>query len=114
MKKILRKTNKGFTLVEIMVAIGIIITLAALSITGLVRSRITASETAAIESLKTLQAAFEYYRLVNTDYPRIFEDLCTATPPYLDASWNGFDTSPVIKDTLMKYCLLQKAVITIQ
>lgn len=89
MSKKYLKTKVGFTLVELVIVVGIIITLAALSITSVVRSRIVASESAAMEGLKTLQAAFEYYRLVNTDYPQTFNDLCGANPPYLDSSWIG-------------------------
>ncbi|MDD5292377.1 MAG: hypothetical protein PHY46_04275 [Candidatus Omnitrophica bacterium] len=99
------KPRIGFTLIELIITIGIIITLAALSITSLVRSKIIASESAAMESLKTLQTAFEYYRLVNNSHPQTFNDLCEANPPYLDSSWIGTDAdappgilnSPAIK-----------------
>jgi len=87
MKRKIIKSKKAFTLVELMIAIGIVITLAALSISGILRARITASESTAIKTLKTLQAAFESYRSMNPAYPETFDDLCSVTPPYLDSRW---------------------------
>jgi len=81
--------KQGFTLVELMIAIGIMITLAALSVNGLLRARITASEAAAIRGLRTAQTAFESYKTMNGIYPSTFQQLCQATPPYLDSSWSG-------------------------
>jgi type II secretory pathway pseudopilin PulG len=85
-------SSGGFTLVELMIAIGIVITLAALSINALFRARITACETEAIKNLKMLQAVFEHYRNVNPAYPAFFRDLCTVDPPYLDARWYNEQT----------------------
>jgi len=42
------QNKRGFTLVELMIAVGIIVLLAALSINSLMRSKITANEAAAI------------------------------------------------------------------
>jgi len=56
------KTKRGFTMIEIMIAIGIVITLAALSIHGLVRARMVANEAAALKNIKVLCAAFESYK----------------------------------------------------
>lgn len=84
MKKIVFKANKAFTLVELMIAVTIVILLVALSINGLIRSRITANETAAIRALRTLHTAFAGYRIVNMSYPRNFIELVSEEPPYID------------------------------
>ena len=61
----IKKSNKAFTLVELMIAVAIVILLVALSINGLMRSRITANEAAAIKALKTLHSAFASFRTAN-------------------------------------------------
>jgi len=88
----LRKVNKkqGFTLVEIMIVVGIITMLAALSIHNLLRAKMTANEAIAISNLRTLQTAMDSYNAVNGRYPETWDfivELCTAIPPYLDSSW---------------------------
>ncbi|MDD5617686.1 MAG: type II secretion system protein [Candidatus Omnitrophica bacterium] len=93
MKKLF-KSNKAFTLVEIMIVVGIIILLASLAIPNLLRARMTANETAAIKNLKTLQAVFESYRTMNPRYPYNFVELTGTNPPYLDSGWiNSEDES---------------------
>jgi general secretion pathway protein G len=90
----LRKLNKkqGFTLVEILIVVGIITMLAALSVHGLLRARMTANEAAAIKGLRTLQAAMDSYRLANGRYPSFagdgLQELVSANPQYLDNSWD--------------------------
>jgi general secretion pathway protein G len=87
-KRIQKK--QGFTLVEIMIVVGVVILLGALSINGLLRSRMTANEAAAIKSLRTLQAAMDSYRVMNPRFPeaeRAISTLCDENPSYLDNSW---------------------------
>ncbi|MDD5006049.1 MAG: prepilin-type N-terminal cleavage/methylation domain-containing protein [Candidatus Omnitrophica bacterium] len=87
MRKSTLKSQKAFTLVEIMIVVGIIILLAALAIPNLLRARMTANEATAIKGLKTLQTVFVAYRAVNPRYPQNFAELCDTNPPYLDESW---------------------------
>jgi len=86
MRKITFKSKKAFTLVELMIAIGIIILLFALSITSLIRSRMTANETAAIRTLKTLHSVYASFRVINPRYPWGLWELGTqaSDPPYID------------------------------
>ena len=84
MRKTTFKSKKAFTLVELMIAIGIIILLFALSINSLIRSRMSANEAAAIKTLKTLHAAFASYRIVNPTYPANLTVLASEVPPYID------------------------------
>ena len=82
----IKKSNKAFTLVELMIAVAIVILLVALSINGLMRSRITANEAAAIKALKTLHSAFASFRTANRRYPESLEELGSRVqdPPYID------------------------------
>lgn len=76
----------GFTLVEIMVIITIIATLAAIAIPSFLRARIHANETAAIASLRTISTACVGFRSIQSplSYPGNLSDLSTAVPPYID------------------------------
>jgi len=80
------QNKRGFTLVELMIAVGIVILLVALSIKGLMRSRMIANETAAIETLQTLHSVFSSYRFANPAYPTDLNDLVLDDPPYIDAA----------------------------
>jgi len=86
----LRK-NKGFTLVEIMIVVGIITMLAALSMHSLLRAKMTANEAAAIKTLRNIQAGFESYRISNGSYPpdpyEAWAELTGGKPPYLDSAF---------------------------
>ncbi len=53
--------DSGFTLLEMMIVIGIISLLAALTVPGLLRARITANEVSAIGSLRVTAAAQKAY-----------------------------------------------------
>jgi len=78
----------GFTLVEIMIVIAIIVILAAASIPIFLASRINASEASAIVSCRTIQSACQSYYMNITPhtYPSALEDLINpnSNPPYVD------------------------------
>jgi type IV pilus assembly protein PilA len=76
--------NKGFTLVEIMIVVSIILMISAVSIPGLLRARLSANEASAIASLKTICWAATTYRGTNPAYPANLLDLSTAAPAYVD------------------------------
>ena len=86
MREMILKTNRAFTLVELMIVVAIVILLVALSINGLMRSRITANEAAAIKTLRTYHTAFASFRTVNPGYPWELEELSSeySNPPYID------------------------------
>lgn len=83
-----RLGKKGFTLVEIMIVVAIIILLAAIAIPNLLRARHNANEAAAIGSLRTLSTAMESFRAAQTTpaYPANLAALAAANPPYIDAT----------------------------
>jgi prepilin-type N-terminal cleavage/methylation domain-containing protein len=86
----LRKLSKkrGFTLVEIMIVVGIVILLGALSIHGLLRAKVNANDGAVTRNVEAVAAALDSYKFSNLAYTSVFGDLVTADPPYLSAAFS--------------------------
>lgn len=82
------RSNKGFTLVEIMIVVAIIALLAAIAIPNLLRARHNSNEAAAIGAMRTYSAALESFRAAQTPpaYPLNLPLLSAANPPYVAAS----------------------------
>lgn len=89
---------KGFTLIEIIVALSILLILAVLVVPNILRTRINSNEIAAVSNLTSLGKAIqEYYMNNNYKYPQTLEDLMSpnSNPPYissdfLDESKSGY------------------------
>lgn len=90
----------GFTLVEIMVVVAIVVVLATLAISLMLRNRITTNEAIAIAGLRTISSACQSYYA--TTIPHLYPDsLATlgpeqSEPPYIDSalassSRSGYD-----------------------
>jgi len=67
--------KRGFTLVEIMLVVGIIVVLVSIGIPGLLRSRLNANEQNAISSLQTISVTAQTYLSVKNTLPTTLKDL---------------------------------------
>ena len=99
----LRSNRSGFTLVEIMITVAIIALLAAIAIPNLNRSKVTANESAAQSTLKSVSSALENYYAVNNRYPNNTNALLGAAPPYLNKDYftgntNGYSYTSTLTD----------------
>jgi len=84
--------RKAFTLVEVLISVGIIAMLARFVIPGVLRARTASNEAIAKSNLKALATASETYSMVTGDYPANEAALQNATPPYLNSSYCGSTT----------------------
>lgn len=76
--------KKGFTLIETMVVVAVVIILITLAVPSILRSRVVANEGAAVANLKTLCSASQAYHIDNQAYPADLAALASANPPYID------------------------------
>ena len=77
-----RATERGFTLIEIMIVVAIIALLAAIAIPNVLRGRASANETASIGNMRAMLSSLEMYRSVNNAYPDAWSKMGSATPPF--------------------------------
>ena len=87
----IHRSQKGFTLVEIMIVVAIVALLAAIAIPNLLRARHNSNEAAAIGAMRTFSTALESYRAAQTPttYPGAVGLLSSANPRYLDVTVTG-------------------------
>ncbi len=62
------RTSKGFSLIELLIVVAIILIIAAIAVPSFLRSRISANESAAVAALRTVNSAEITY---NSAYPTV-------------------------------------------
>ncbi len=80
--------KRGFTLVEIMIVMGIVIILVVIATPSILRSRIVANEGAALANLRTLNNACQLYHINKETYSNNLGDLAEplSSPSYIDTT----------------------------
>ena len=73
--------QKGFSLIELLIVVAIILIIAAIAIPNLIRSKIAANEASAVASLRTLNTSAVSYSTTYGSYPTVLTELGPLTPP---------------------------------
>lgn len=80
------KTKKGFTLVEVMVVVAIVVILATFAIPGMIRTKIAANESIALASCRAIINSCLLYSNDNNLFPETMASMVEpiSVPPYID------------------------------
>jgi type IV pilus assembly protein PilA len=71
----MRNKQKGFSLIELLIVVAIILIIAAIAIPNLLRARIAANESSAVSSLRTMNTACITYNTSYGQYPTALTNL---------------------------------------
>lgn len=76
----MRNKEKGFSLIELLIVVAIILIIAAIAIPNLLRSKMAANESSAVGSMRTMNTASVSYSTTYGGYPPALTNLGPATP----------------------------------
>ena len=77
----MRNKQKGFSLIELLIVVAIILIIAAIAIPNLLRAKIAANEASAVGSLRTINTASVAYSTTYGTYPTALSNLGPSTSP---------------------------------
>ena len=77
----MRNKQKGFSLIELLIVVAIILIIAAIAIPNLLRSKMAANEASAVGSLRTINTASVAYSTTYGQYPTALTQLGPAATP---------------------------------
>src|SRR5712691_4458089 len=70
-----QERRKGFSLIELLIVVTIILIIAAIAIPNLMHSKMQANEAAAVETLRTLETSAVMYSTTYGGYPHALPDM---------------------------------------
>jgi type IV pilus assembly protein PilA len=82
----MRNKQKGFSLIELLIVVAIILIIAAIAIPNLLRARIAANEASAVSSLRTMNTACITYNTSYNAYPTALSNLAPVASSALPTS----------------------------
>jgi type IV pilus assembly protein PilA len=80
MKRI-KPTERGFSLIELLIVVAIILIIAAITIPSVIHSRMLANESSSVASLRTMNTACETYTSTYGTFPPALANLAPAAVP---------------------------------
>ncbi len=76
----MRNKQKGFSLIELLIVVAIILIIAAIAIPNLLRAKMAANEASAVGSMRTINTACVAYSTTYGSFPTALTNLGPATP----------------------------------